>query len=63
MNGNFDIQIFSNIFVIRTAITSTNNYLSNKTHVTHVELFQVVVDECEDLNCSVNVRPAVTDST
>ena len=68
MDGNFAIapNIFNPIYVIRvpfgdTTVTSAYALLPNKTCATFEELFQAIVDECADLNYSINVQTMVTD--
>ncbi|CAI9740003.1 Hypothetical predicted protein [Octopus vulgaris] len=68
MDGNFAMAptIFKQNCVIRvpfsdTAVTSVYVLLPNKTRVAFEELFQAIVDECEDLSYSINVQTVVTD--
>ncbi|XP_029645455.1 uncharacterized protein LOC115219431 [Octopus sinensis] len=66
MDGNFAMapNIFKQIYVIhvpfgQTAVTS--GYAPNKTHATHKELFQDIVDKYADLSYSINLQTVVTD--
>ena len=68
MDGTFDTAppLFKQIFTIRIAfstihITAVYYLLQQKARVSYQELFQAIVDKCEELDLTLNVTKVVSD--
>jgi hypothetical protein len=68
MDGTFDAAppLFKYIFTIRvpfgnTHITVVYSLLQKKTRQTYEELFQAVIDKCNNLGIAVNITKVVVD--
>ena len=68
MDGTFDTAppLFKQIFIIRvpfgnTHITVVYSFLQKKTRQAYEELFQAVIDKCNNVGIAVNITKVVTD--
>ena len=69
MDGTFDTAppLFKQIFTIRIAFSTTHItavycLLQKKARVGYQELFQTIIDKCEELGLTLNVTKVVSDS-